>query len=191
MEMLEGNKVGLLPGAAVATDVTEERFLLLASQGLDRAYRLAGLILGNGADAEDATQDAMAAAWRARRALHDPVAFEGWFDRILVNTCRDRLRRKRRIAFVSFDPDSDDRAAPDPFVRVLDTDRVLRGLRGLTPEERTVIALHYWSDLPLSEVAGRLGWPVGTVKTRLHAGLEKLRSSVTDEMEPGGKAGRE
>jgi RNA polymerase sigma-70 factor (ECF subfamily) len=48
-----------------------------------------------------------------------------------------------------------------------------------------VVALHYWADLPLTEVAERLGWPVGTVKTRLHNALETMRDEL--KVEASGK----
>ena len=72
-----------------------ERFLRLANGELDRAYRLAGMLLGDQNEAEDATQDALVRAWQAAGSLRDPAGFQAWFDRILVNICRDRLRRRR------------------------------------------------------------------------------------------------
>jgi RNA polymerase sigma-70 factor (ECF subfamily) len=58
----------------------------------------------------------------------------------------------------------------------------------LDGDERAVVVLHYWADLPLTAVAERLGWPSGTVKTRLHRSLEKMRGSLG--VEAAGKAGR-
>jgi len=72
-------------GGAVAA----ERVLRLASGELDRAYRLAGLILADQHEAQDATQDALLRAWRSAASLRDPAGFQAWFDRILVNVCRD------------------------------------------------------------------------------------------------------
>ena len=71
-------------------------FSELAERHLADSYRLAALILGERADAEDATQDAFVAAWKSWSSLRDPAHFEAWFGRILVNVCRDRLRRSRR-----------------------------------------------------------------------------------------------
>jgi DNA-directed RNA polymerase specialized sigma24 family protein len=76
-----------------------EAFTRLADKELHRAYRLAGLILGNQQDAEDATQDAFVRAWAASRDLRSWDDFQAWFDRILVNVCRDRVRRRRIIRF--------------------------------------------------------------------------------------------
>jgi RNA polymerase sigma-70 factor (ECF subfamily) len=153
----------------------EERFGRLVSGSLDRAYRLAGLILGNAADAEDVTHDAAVRAWQSLGSLREPAAFEAWFDRIVVNACRDRLRRSRRVRFVALRPD-DDRPMADPFQAIIERDEGLRAIRCLEPDERAVVVLHYWADLPLTEIATRLGWPVGTVKTRLHRALVAMRS---------------
>jgi len=58
-------------------------------------------ILGNAADAEDAVQEAVVRAWRAWRGLREAERFEPWFDRIVVNVCRDRLKRRRLVRFVA------------------------------------------------------------------------------------------
>lgn len=153
----------------------DERFARLISSGLDRAYRLAGLILGNAPDAEDVTHDAAIRAWQSAGKLRDVASFEAWFDRIVVNACRDRIRRSGRVRFVSL-PDEDDRPVTDPFQSLLDHDEALGLIRGLDRDERAVVILHYWANLPLTAVAVRLGWPVGTVKTRLHRALEAMRA---------------
>ena len=68
---------------------------LVDRRALDSAYRYATLILGDPTDAEDATHDAALIAWRRFSELRDPDRFDAWFGRILVNTCRDRLRSRR------------------------------------------------------------------------------------------------
>jgi RNA polymerase sigma-70 factor, ECF subfamily len=171
------------PLADPADAITEERFLPLAGSELDRAYRLAGLLLGNAHDAEDATQDALVKAWRSRGSLRDPAGFRPWFDRILVNVCRDRLRRSRRIRFIPLDGTADLVQAGDPFRAVLERDEMLGRLRSLDPDERIVVVLHYWADLTLVTVAERLGWPVGTVKSRLHRSLETMARSAGEREE--------
>ena len=108
-----------------------ERFLRLANGELDRAYRLAGMLLGDQNEAEDATQDALMRAWQAAGSLRDPAGFQAWFDRILVNICRDRLRRRRRITFIPIDPEDTQADRRDLFRTVLDRDQVVG--HGLLP----------------------------------------------------------
>jgi RNA polymerase sigma-70 factor (ECF subfamily) len=159
---------------ARAQEPARDQFVRMAEGELDRAYRLAGLILGSGGEAEDAVGDALERAWREIDRLRDMDRFQAWFDRILVNACRDRLRRRGRIRFIRL-PGDDSPAAPDPFAAVLQADAAARAMRDLPDDEREVVVLHFWADLTLEAVADRLGRPVGTVKSRLHRALARMR----------------
>ena len=161
--------------AETRTDSSAEVFVALATNGLTRAYRLAGLLLDNASDAEDAVGDALERAWSRFGQLRDPDGFEPWFDRIVVNGCRDRLRRRRTVRFIPLEPAHDRPATVDPFRDVIDRDDVLRSMRDLSDDERVIVVLHFWADLTLTEVAARAGLPVGTVKSRLHRALERMR----------------
>jgi RNA polymerase sigma-70 factor (ECF subfamily) len=155
-----------------------ERVRHLAEGALDRSYRLAGLILGDQSEAEDATQDALLRAWRSAASLRDPAGFSAWFDRILVNVCRDRLRKRGKVRFLALDEIGSEPIERDPFRSIFDRDQVLRALATLDDDLRIVLLLHYWADLTLDAVAERVGWPVGTVKSRLHRGLDELRRRI-------------
>ncbi len=155
------------------------RFLRLANGELDRAYRLAGLILGDRHEAEDATQDALLRAWRSSASLRDSRTFQAWFDRILLNVCRDRLRWRGRVRPIAMDEGvAGIGAERDPFRAIFDRDEVFRAMATLDDDLRIVIVLHYWSDLTLEAVALRVGWPIGTVKSRLHRALALMRSRL-------------
>jgi RNA polymerase sigma-70 factor (ECF subfamily) len=158
-------------------DEVTERFLGFARHELDRAYRLAGLLLADRTEAEDAVQDALVRAWDRRATLRDPTGFAAWFDRILVNGCRDRLRRRRRVRFLELDR-AREAAIRDPFRALLDRDEATRALAAVDPDQRVVVILHYWADLTLTDVAERTGWPVGTVKSRLHHALRRLEAKL-------------
>jgi RNA polymerase sigma factor (sigma-70 family) len=160
-------------------------FVAQAEAGVDRAYRLAGLILGNASDAEDVVGDAIERAWREIDSLRDADRFQAWFDRIVVNACRDHLRRRRRVRFIPLAEDPS-RAAPDAFGAVIDGDATTRAMHLLTADERVVVVLHFWADLTLEAVAERLDWRVGTVKSRLHRALVRMR----DEAATQDRAGR-
>jgi len=162
------------PGAE--TDAATQRVLDLADRGLNRGFRLAGLILGDQVEAEDATQDALIRAWRAASTLRDAASFDAWFDRILINICRDRLRRRGRIRVLTLDLEAEIAVADDPFRRIYENDDVLRAVTAVGDDERIVLILHFWADMTLEAVGTRLGWPVGTVKSRLHRGLSTMRA---------------
>jgi RNA polymerase sigma-70 factor (ECF subfamily) len=153
-------------------------FRSVGTHQLDRAYRLAGFILGDAREAEDATQDAMLRAWHQRDSLRNLHSAQPWFDRILVNVCRDRLRRKRpRVGWLG----GDDEALPltgDPFAGLIARDAVLRGLGTLDPDHRIVLVLRFWADLSVDDIAERLDIPAGTVKSRLHYAMRDLRAAI-------------
>lgn len=159
-------------------------FAKLVERELDGAYRLAAVILGDALEAEDAVHDAAVAAWAGFRGLRDLARFEAWFGRILVNGCRDRLRRRKRRAIVDvsalIELVSDDRRASDVATVNADRDAVARALARLEPEHQVVLVLRFWLDLPIDAIADRLGIPAGTVKSRLHNGLRRLRTALDD-----------
>jgi len=167
-------------------DVATRRVLDLADRGLDRSFRLAGLILGDRAEAEDATQDALVRAWRAAATLRDPTGFDAWFDRILINVCRDRLRRRGKVRLVTLDGAAGTVVIEDPFRTIYAGDELLGAMRALGDDERMVLILHFWADLTLEAVGARLDCPVGTVKSRLHRGLKAMRRQLGHSSSPGG-----
>ena len=91
---------------------------------LDRAYRLAGLILGNASEAEDVVGDALERAWARRAQLRDPDRLQAWLDRIVVNACRDRIRRRGRVRMLQLDAAADPMGDPDPFAAVIARDEL-------------------------------------------------------------------
>ena len=150
----------------------------MARSELDRAYRLAGLVLGTGADAEEAVGDALERAVRSIHGLRDDRLFRAWFDRILVNACRDRLRRRRLVRFVPIDAVSHRSSDRDAFATIIDSDDLLRAVGQLPPDDRITVVLRFWADLEVNEIAARTGVPAGTVKSRLHRALGRLRQAV-------------
>ena len=163
----------------VASDGLADVFAALGPHHLDRAYRLAWAILGNDAEAQDATQDALTAAWRKRRSLRDPDKLEAWLGRILVNICRDRLRSRSRrriqpLELSSLPPVSDGSQT------AASRDELGRALESLNPDQRIVVVLRFWADLTVDDIAARLGVPAGTVKSRLHHSLRALRSTLEE-----------
>jgi RNA polymerase sigma-70 factor, ECF subfamily len=164
-----------------------EAFVRLADRELHRSYRLAGLILGNEHDAEDATQDALLRAWNAYPSLREPDDFQAWFDRILVNVCRDRIRRRKLVRFIAIGEEHSQRPSRDPFHELLDTDELLRAMDDMDADLRAVVVLRYWADLTVDEIARRTGSRSGTVKSRLHRALQLMRRRLDRTASRGGQ----
>ena len=143
---------------------------------LAMAYRLAGYLLADSAEAQDAVQDASVRAWRGWANLRERDRFHAWFSQILVNVCRTRLRQRTKRRTV--DVDDMDLEGGDPFRASLARDAVGRALSSLSLELRMVVVLRYWGELSLAEIADRLHIPVGTVKSRHHAALQVLRRRI-------------
>ena len=151
-------------------------FLLLANEHLDRAYRLARAILRDAVEAQDATHDAFVQAWRKWDSLRDPERFDAWFDRILINTCRNRLRANRwRASDISPQLNI---ATGDPVSRAEDRQVIGAAIASLSPDHRVVVALRFYRDLTVPDIAARLGIPAGTVKSRLHDALRRLHDAI-------------
>ena len=159
--------------SSVTADDAVRRMLL---GRVDDAYRLAMLILRDPPAAEDAVQEAALLAWRGRRTLHDTEAVDGWFTRILVNVCRDELRRRARgPRIVALDPEVGGPGQP------ADQPDLGPALRRLTPDEQALLALRFGRELTVPEIADRLQVPEGTVKSRLHSSLQHLRAALDAE----------
>jgi RNA polymerase sigma-70 factor (ECF subfamily) len=164
------------PARVSDTRPRDAAFLRLADEHLDKAYRLARAILRDPTDAQDATHDAFVQAWRKWDTLRDVSRFEPWFDRILVNTCRNRLRTTRRLATdISAEVAL---STGDHTGRVEDRDVVGAAIAALSPDHQVVVALRYYEDLTVGVIASRLGIPAGTVQSRLHYALKHLHAAI-------------
>jgi RNA polymerase sigma-70 factor (ECF subfamily) len=158
-----------------------EAFTELTRQSIGKLYAIARLILRDNQRAEDATQEALVAAWRQLSALREPDRFDAWLRRLLVRACyreADRETRQRRIQ-ATIRPFAG--AGRDPGITIADQDELERGFAALRPEERALLVLHYYLGLPLQETSEILGIPVGTVKSRLNRSTQQLRAALDAE----------
>jgi RNA polymerase sigma-70 factor (ECF subfamily) len=150
------------------------------------AYGLALRIAGDRRLAQDAVQDAFVRAWR-RAASYDPRrgSARAWLLRIVRNSAIDQIRSERAKlrAEVHADAETSGRAPerPDDFATNAQRSSRLRdALRRLPAEQQRVIEIAYFEGLSHSEIAMREGIPLGTVKSRLHEGVVRLRRFVDE-----------
>lgn len=169
-------------------------FETLVRPRFDRCFRLAWSILSNDADAADAMQDALVAAWRQLPRLRDPAAFDGWLNRVVANAAlmqRRRRTRRREVQVLPVgdqDVDATAAAAPDSSplaedspARIAERDAIVRAFMRVRPEERAILVLHHVDERPVAEIARMLGVPTGTAKWRLHEARRALERAMEVE----------
>jgi RNA polymerase sigma-70 factor (ECF subfamily) len=163
-----------------------DAFAELAGAAISRLDSTAWLMLRDTDRATDAVQNALVRAWRDLPTLRDPDRFDAWLHRLVVRACIDEIRRfKRRRFDVDIADLSDPPSSADAVSGIADRDQLERGFSRLEPEERAVIVLHHYLDLPLPEVAATLGIPLGTTKSRLYRGLKQMRAALDADARPG------
>ena len=160
-----------------------EAFAVLAGGAVDRLYGIARLILRDAELAEDATQEALVAAWRSLPTLRDVERFDAWTYRLVVRACSDIGRHRRRwrteITVLRREPAESDRTSS-----LADRDQLERGLRRLTDAQQTVLVLAFYVGLSTGELADALEIPAGTAKSRLHYALAALRAAIAADERP-------
>ena len=147
------------------------------------AHSVAYRISGDRATAEECTQDTFVTLWR-RAERFDPTRGQvsTWLFAIARNLALSAVRRQRTT--VELDParQVETTAGPDELVASADAAAQLAdAMANLPAPQLAVLQLAYFEGLSQSEIAARLGVPLGTVKGRVRLALERLRMLVTDE----------
>jgi RNA polymerase sigma-70 factor (ECF subfamily) len=161
-----------------------DAFAALVRGSFARAYGVAKLILRDEDRAQDAVQEACVQAWKHVRALRDPEAWDAWLHRLIVRACyrASRQATRRNLVELHVVSDREPAASGDFALSVADRDQMSRAHGRLPIDQRAVMVLHFYLDLPLTEAAEILDVPVGTAKSRLHRGLEALREAMSPDV---------
>jgi RNA polymerase sigma-70 factor, ECF subfamily len=154
-----------------------DAFDQLARQRIDVVYRTALGILGNHADARDATQDALVAAWRSIGSLRDPSRLDGWLHRITINSARMVARKRRGAREIRPIEEVADRAAPGG----LSATAFDRAFEALSVEQRALLLAHHLDGHSVRDIAVSLGIAEGTVKSRLFTARAALDRTLREE----------
>jgi RNA polymerase sigma-70 factor, ECF subfamily len=154
----------------------------------ETAFRIAYVICGNAADAEEAAQEAFVKAYRALGRFRSGEPLRPWLLAIVANEARNRRRSAGRRAALALRAAGEGRpsgeAASSPEAALLAGERraqLLAAMGELPERDRTVIACRYLLDLSEAETAAALGVRLGTVKSRLSRALERLRKEVGED----------
>jgi RNA polymerase sigma-70 factor, ECF subfamily len=146
------------------------------------AWRAAYAVTADRALADDAAQEAIEKAFASLHRFDETRPFGPWLKRIAVNRAIDHLRRSRRL-----EPLEDEETTYHAWSVGETAEEDLRhwavadAVAALGSGKRIVVVLHYWLDLPLDEIAGVLGVPVGTVASRLGRAKDELRAVLEEE----------
>jgi len=166
-----------------------EAFAILARSRADRLMAIAHRILRDIGRAEDAVQQTLVIAWRELPGLRDADRFDAWLQRLLVNASYAEARRWRTWnANVRILP-VEGPAGPDEGGSLVNRDRLERGFRRLPPDQRALLVFTHYLDLTPTEISGRLGIPVGTVRSRLHYAHRAMRAAIEADERPVAAAG--
>ena len=155
----------------------EAAFAALVGPLVEPALRLAYSMLGDRAEAEDATQEALTSAWRKLRQLRPGMPVRPWLFAIVVNRCRN-IRRTRWFRLVRVPDVYEPAGATDPGVEHLDLERAMARLG---ERDRQALFLHFYLDLPINEVGIAMGISSSAAKTRIYRACHRLRPDLTEE----------
>lgn len=161
----------------------------LAAQGDGDAFRdlvephvaaalgMSRVLLGSRDDAADAVQDGMLAAWRGLPGLREPEAFPAWFRKLVTRASMRRVRSRRPVVELDLET-----AAPDSDLeRAVQWRGLQRAFRSLDAQDRLVLTLRHLWGMSLAEAALVLEIPEGTVKSRTHHAMDRLRAAHAAE----------
>jgi RNA polymerase sigma factor (sigma-70 family) len=157
----------------VAQGGSADAFRRLAARWTPRLLRHARRVLLDADAAADAVQDAWVAIAKGLKRLDDPARFAGWAFAITNRRCVDEIRRRQRgRALVAAEATVEPLPAGDPDGRL----DLAAALERLPPDQRLLVSLFYGEGLSVEEIAHAHRIPPGTVKSRLHAIRQTLKT---------------
>lgn len=150
----------------------------------DRVYRLALRLCGNGADADEAAQEAFLAAWKGLPNFRGESKFSTWLYQLVNHAAIDLLRREKRHAAGDMEEVDAPDSAPSPQQQAERNEQrqaVRDAVLQLPPEQRQVVVLRFMEELSYEEIGAALHLPVGTVKSRLNRAKAALREILSQK----------
>ena len=168
-----------------------EAFNRLMANHERRMYAVALRMCANREDAQDCLQEAMLRVYRAIGGFKGESSFSTWLYRITMNTCLDELRRRKNKQSASLDDlldegwaPSDERGSPERHALRAEAARVLhQAIRELPDDMRAAVVLRDIQGCAYEEIARALDINVGTIKSRISRGREKLREKLKENPE--------
>ena len=155
----------------------EAAFARLVTQHHASMARVAFVICGDPELTRDAVQAAWTVAWRRLRDVKDPAKVRAWLVAVAANEARQAIRRQRRMVVVDLSTVAEQPGATDPADSIAVVD-LARALRGLKPDDRSLLALRFVAGLDSTEIAAQLGGSASGVRSRLARLIDRLRDDL-------------
>ena len=143
-------------------------------------YRYAFTYVHHRELAMDMVQNSFVKAIEQLHTLRNPAAMKTWFYRILTNECLQALKKAKRENLIEPADIQDEIYLEKAFEPSLE---LYEAVRKLSPETQTIIYLHYYEEYTLKEISKITGDNLNTVKSRLYAGLKKLKTIVKEDVQ--------
>jgi RNA polymerase sigma-70 factor (sigma-E family) len=163
---------------------------LLQTRGVT-LMRHARLLTGNEHEAEDLLQDALVRVFTRHRRGKDPEAVEVYLRTVMANLVLDSRRRGVRWLRLRHKVATPVTGGEGLGEAIAARQAALAALAALSPQQRACLVLRYYDDLPVAEIAARVGIAEGTVKRHLHDGTKRLAALLSAAEEGGGGDGRQ
>lgn len=161
---------------AAASSGDRDAFAQLVEPHLSDMLGAATWVLKDRDEAADVVQDALLDAWRSVNRLHSEDSFAAWFRKIVMRKAYKRARSRRELRLIPFERDSD-----ETLDKALATRQLNRSISELDSDDRTIVILRYYLDLHVGEIAHIMSLREGTVKSRLHHAVRRLRAAFDAE----------
>ena len=155
----------------------EVAFARLVTEHHASMARIAYVICGDAEITRDAVQAAWSIAWRRLHTLRDPDQVRAWLVAVAANEARQVLRRQRRTTVLDISSLVDQASGDDPTDRIAVVD-LHRVLRGLSPDDRSLLALRFVAGLDSNEIARETGISASGVRSRLSRIIGRLRTDL-------------
>ncbi len=163
----------------------QEALVKLIMLERDAYYKLALVFLKNQEDALDALEDMIVILYEKIHGLKNDKAFYSWSKTILVNCCRRQIKNKKRVIPLS-QINAEAQGEDKDFISQREDFIILqRYMENLSQKHQEVLKLRYFLDLEYEAIAELLKIPLGTVKSRINAGLKRLKKSYGGEINEG------
>jgi RNA polymerase sigma-70 factor (ECF subfamily) len=180
--MIDTDLSRLIADCILGDDAAIEQLVRRHEAGV---FRLALSIVGDAAEANEITQETFIAALKSLRSYEERKSFKAWLYTIALNHARSHLRKRkilerlREAASALFKIEYQKRILPEEHVIQTEEETTLwNALNNLDERHRIVLVLRYFHELSVTEIAGMLDLPEGTVHSRLHTARERLRIAL-------------